>query len=225
MMIPGVDTTWEVLQFHIHTSSEHAIDGHLFGAEMHIVHKDVNSDNLAVVGYFLEPSLTDPVSFNDLLSEWETQYLGVLSTCQLGNMPISEYSNDPSTVFGVYDLIPPKATIYTYQGSLTTPPCSEIVSWNVVDTPVQLSPRDFNRVIQLVLGYVNPETCELGSVANDQGSTSRPLRPVNGRTITRHCPVGFVEESSANPNEAGSSGAALPLLSYAAIVGGLAMLM
>ena len=31
------------------------------------------------------------------------------------------------------------AAYYTYQGSLTTPPCSEIVRWLLLDTPVELS--------------------------------------------------------------------------------------
>ena len=36
-------------------------------------------------------------------------------------------------------LLPEKQTYYSYQGSLTTPPCSEVVRWLLLDTPVELS--------------------------------------------------------------------------------------
>jgi len=54
IQIPGVDGTYEALQFHIHLSSEHTIDGEYFGAELHIVHKQTDGDRYAVVGMMLD---------------------------------------------------------------------------------------------------------------------------------------------------------------------------
>ena len=48
------DRSFELLQFHFHTPSEHAINGERFAAEMHLVHKDA-SGNLAVIGVMIKP--------------------------------------------------------------------------------------------------------------------------------------------------------------------------
>jgi len=48
-------------------------------------------------------------------------------------------------------LIPPNTDVfYTYKGSLTTPPCSEVVTWIIFATPVPISFRQvctFNCVL------------------------------------------------------------------------------
>jgi Eukaryotic-type carbonic anhydrase len=89
--------------------------------------------------------------------------------------------------------------MYTYSGSLTTPPCSEIVSWNVVDRPLQISVRDYRRLTSLILDFVSPDTCMSGTVASPSGSKGRPFSPLNGRTITRHCPAPTKGNGGAQP--------------------------
>jgi carbonic anhydrase len=39
-----------------------------------------------------------------------------------------------------YALLPADHTAYRYYGSLTTPPCTEIVNWVVFQQPVMVSP-------------------------------------------------------------------------------------
>jgi carbonic anhydrase len=62
--IPGIDGIYEALQFHVHASSEHTIDGSYFDAELHIVPKATNSNRYAVVSFVIDPSA--PVYFRPL---------------------------------------------------------------------------------------------------------------------------------------------------------------
>ena len=93
----------------------------------------------------------------------------------------------PDSFFNPYALIQTNYSVYTYSGLLTAPPCSEIVTWNVVDTPLLISNHDFMRLTGLILDYINVETCAKGTVASPAGSTGRPLSSRNGRKITRVC--------------------------------------
>lgn len=87
--------------------------------------------------------------------------------------------------------------MYFYSGSLTTPPCSEIVTWNVVDQPISISVREYTAITNLILDYVNPETCIPASISSPSGYTARPTQPLNGRTVLRKCP--FVELDGEEP--------------------------
>lgn len=198
MKIPGVEGIFEVLQFHIHMSSEHSFDGKFFGAELHIVHKERDGNRLAVVGLFIMPSATEshPI-FNDLLMEFDVFTDEAYLKCNKTMLPhwwqangADNYRDDyASSRLNVYDLIPEGSTFYNYAGGLTTPPCSEIVEWNVVDTPVEITVSQFNDLSSLILNYVDGETCEFSTVADpDSGSTSRPPQDLNGRSVRRICP-------------------------------------
>lgn len=43
----------ELLQFHFHTPSEHALNGKRFAMEAHLVHREVGTDNLTVLGVMI----------------------------------------------------------------------------------------------------------------------------------------------------------------------------
>jgi len=236
MKIPGEPNTWEAVQFHIHAGSDHAIDGEYFGADMHVVHREVGGRRYAVLGYFIEPSSPSDVPvFEELLSRWEATEATTLEQCAITTSNADSNLNEvqsreddgqrnrslganaksrnlPQT-FNVYELLPDSYSIYTYDGSLTTPPCSEVVYWNVVDTPISVSVREFLRLTNLILDYVDPATCESASLSAPSGFTARPLQPVNGRKINRHCSAaddggstvgtGIVSGSSSSSSSAG----------------------
>lgn len=204
MLIPGFDNAWVALQFHIHAGSDHALDGANFGADMHVVHKEVNSDRLAVLGLFLDPTSPEGGQFADVIPGWKKVKAATLLNCtatnktsttttqSLGNRSrhLGKNGRTLQKSFNPYALIPKGATFYNYQGSLTTPPCTQGVTWNVVDTPVSISVREYDDLINLILDYVNPKTCAPGTVASPSGYTSRPVQPLNNRTITHICPTG-----------------------------------
>jgi hypothetical protein len=94
-------------------------------------------------------------------------------------------------MFSPYNLLPDGATFYFYDGGLTTPPCSEVVWWNVADKPILITPAQYSQLITLILNYIDPSNCQLGTFAGPAGSTSRPVQELHGRTVKRICPAGF----------------------------------
>jgi carbonic anhydrase len=63
------------------------------------------------------------------------------------------------------DLLPMDRGYYTFAGSLTTPPCSEGVTWFVLKNPSTLS------------------TAEIDRFAHLYPASERPLQPLNGRVV------------------------------------------
>ncbi len=123
---------YDVAQFHYHAPSEHAVDGKLFAAELHIVHKNADG-GLAVVGILL-----DEGTQNDALQPF------------IENLP-AEKSDvaDAGVTINVADLLPAEQTTFRYSGSLTTPPCSEGVNWLVMTTPVEISAEQVGALTSL----------------------------------------------------------------------------
>ena len=118
------EISYSLLQFHLHSPSEHTIDGEAAPMEIHFVHQDPNSGALAVVGILLAADNVENDAYAPIFD----------------NMP-SEVG-EPAALGEAIDLealLPEDRRYFTYQGSLTTPPCSEIVRWLLLDTPVQLS--------------------------------------------------------------------------------------
>jgi carbonic anhydrase len=118
MTVAGKD--YALLQFHFHTPSEHAIDGVRAPMEVHFVHK-AEDGSLAVLGVMLQGggdnSLFDAV---------------------MGAAP----KEKAEVALGAADaggLLPASTSYFRYQGSLTTPPCSETVLWTVLKDPVVVS--------------------------------------------------------------------------------------
>jgi carbonic anhydrase len=113
---------YELVRFHFHHRSEHTVDGADFPLEMHLVHASADGA-LAVVGVFLAEG-----GANEALAP------------VFGQMP--EESGPAAMVEGTVDaaaLLPERRTTWRYRGSLTTPPCSEGVSWLVMTEPLTAS--------------------------------------------------------------------------------------
>jgi len=107
---------------HFHTPSEHYIDGAPYPMEVHFVHK-ANDGALAVVGVMLKVGDHNPV----IEGIWQ-------------NVPqVGESKNVEGVEINVADLLPVDKGYYAYDGSLTTPPCSEGVKWHVMKDPIELS--------------------------------------------------------------------------------------
>lgn len=86
-----------------------------------------------------------------------------------------------------YDIWP-TIYFYRYRGQITYPPCSEIVSWRVLDEPLLISRRQFKQLARLLESYTDEDTCTNDSMTSPKGETYRPLQKFNPQhqNIT-HC--------------------------------------
>lgn len=113
---------FKLLQFHFHAPSENHINGKSYPLEVHLVHAD-SQGNLAVVAVMFEQGKT-----NSLLAKaWQDMPSHVGEQHQLTNL------------INVDELLPINRDYYRFNGSLTTPPCSEGVRWLVMKNAVTAS--------------------------------------------------------------------------------------
>merc|ERR1711971_973047 len=112
--------------------SEHTINRKRFPMDLHLVHRSKNGKGLAVIAFQFEVSS----EYNQALSPItdQAEYLvqaGFTSSAQTG-----------FRYFSLWSLISPvlaHSGYFTYLGSLTTPPCSESVTWIVFREPLPAS--------------------------------------------------------------------------------------
>lgn len=143
MLFEGIP--YELLQFHFHTGSEHQLNGKQYPMEIHLVHKDAATGNLAVIGVFFKEGN-------------ENTFLEKLGT----TLPMENERISKTEVLNVADILPMNGSYFTYGGSLTTPPCSEIVSWVLMENPVEASPQQIERFHNVLEDNYRP----LQSLAN-----------------------------------------------------------
>ena len=128
----GLPDVFYLIQFHFHwgynafQGSEHTINGMKYPLEVHFVHRAQFSNTLAVLGVLFDRQRDDNPHLNDLLSALNRT---------VNNTVTFEQSLDLSR------LLPssPTPRFYRYNGSLTTPPCTEGVIWTLLTRTVPIS--------------------------------------------------------------------------------------
>ena len=130
---------YELLQFHFHHPSEHLLAGKPFDLECHFVHKS-SAGNLAVVGVFVTPGARNAAlqSIFDAMPKPD------------GPEPRVAGSSDPA------GLLPKSPGYFRYMGSLTTPPCSEGLTWTVFREPIEASAEQIKQFAQLFPNNARP---------------------------------------------------------------------
>ncbi|WP_443191530.1 carbonic anhydrase [Pseudomonas indica] len=139
---------YELLQFHFHTPSEEKVAGMAFPMVAHFVHKSADGQ-LAVVAVLIKEGHENP---------------GLAKV--LAALPTKEGESHPLEVqLNPADILPPQHGYYAFTGSLTTPPCSENVRWQVLKQPIELSHK------------------QIVSFQHLYPMNARPTQPLNGRKI------------------------------------------
>ena len=143
------DRTYSLKQFHFHHPSEEHVNGHGYAMVAHLVHAD-SAGNLAVVAVLLAKGAENPL----LATLWKN-----LPAEKGKTVDVSGVTIDVST------LLPADHGYYTFAGSLTTPPCSEGVTWYVLKSQSTIS------------------SAEVASFAKIYPKNARPIQPLNGRQL------------------------------------------
>jgi len=112
---------YQLLQYHFHHLSEHTVDGKHAKMEVHFVHQSEAGD-LLVIGALIEEGEAN-AAIADVWSRIPAA----------GKKVKGDTALDPAT------MIPTKQGAFRYKGSLTTPPCSEVVTWHVMAEPITAS--------------------------------------------------------------------------------------
>lgn len=136
-MIGG--TKFDLLQFHFHHPSEHLLAGKPFDLECHFVHRSSAGD-LAVVGVFVKPGASNAAlqAIFDAMPKTE------------GPEQRAGGSIDPAA------LLPKSTSYFRYMGSLTTPPCSEGLTWTVFREQIEASADQIKQFAQLFPNNARP---------------------------------------------------------------------
>lgn len=144
-------TKFELKQFHFHAPSENLIKGKSYPMEAHLVHADSNG-NLAVVAVMFEAGGENQA----LAKAW-------------AQMPDKAGINSTlNTTIAVDDVLPSVRDHYRFNGSLTTPPCSEGVRWLVLKKSI---PASMDQIEQFAHAIHHPN--------------NRPIQATNARLILK----------------------------------------
>ena len=140
---------YQLLQFHFHAPSEHTVAGKSFDMEMHLVHAS-GDGTLAVVGALIG-SGKENTAFNPI---W-------------AHLPATpgQAQSIADVNFNADELLPSARQAYRYEGSLTTPPCSEGVKWFVLKSPIEMSEAQIAAFKAII------------------DNNNRPIQPLNGREL------------------------------------------
>ena len=142
------DGDYVLRQIHWHTPSEHLLDGRSFPMEMHLVHAR-GTGEFAVAGIFYE------------LGDADDPLQRLIDAVPPGTAGATD-----DVDLAAADFTPGGTGCYAYRGSLTTPPCSEVVSWLIMRERRTLSDAQLARLREFT-----------------GGGNNRPVQPLNERPI------------------------------------------
>jgi carbonic anhydrase len=124
---------YKLAQFHFHTPSEHQFNGQNYEMELHLVHKDADG-KIAVLGVMIQEGEENKslAAVWDILPKEETEK--------------DIFLNEPVDLKA---LLPEDRTAFHYDGSLTTPPCTEEVKWIVFEKSIEMSKEQIEAFRQI----------------------------------------------------------------------------
>ena len=145
--------TYDLVQLQFHAPSEHRIRGKPADAEIHLIHRNA-SGQLAIIAVLLRVGMEDDA----LRLLWDN-----LPSVTGAHKTIEERIQ-------LERILPSNRRTFRYDGSLTYPPCSEIVTWLVMRDSMHISAK------------------QLAGFSAMFGNNNRPVQPLNQRTVIQDTP-------------------------------------
>lgn len=150
---------YNLKQMHWHSPSEHRLNGEQFAAELHLLHQ-ADDGSLSIIAILLQLGDPDPLleKLQEKLKELANEKCGGDEEAHLaiGNLDTRHLRKKTRKY-------------YRYQGSLTTPPCTENVVWSLLGKVRTVSKEQVEALkAPLDAAYKN---------------NARPAQPLNGRKI------------------------------------------
>ncbi|RZT41209.1 carbonic anhydrase [Cupriavidus agavae] len=142
------DGEFDLLQFHFHSPSEVTFDGRAYPLTAHFVHRNA-AGQLAVVAVLFRQGANNPI------------LAPVFSA-----LPHDRGDRNKIERLNVSELLPVSRNYYAFDGSLTTPPCTEGVKWYVLREPVEASAG------------------QIAAFREIYPMNARPTQPLHGRAVT-----------------------------------------
>jgi carbonic anhydrase len=139
---------YNLVQLHFHHPSEEQVNGESFELVAHLVHED-SEHHKAVVAVLFHTANSNPLV--------KTLFTSIPN--EKGKERVT------SKMINAVDLLPSSRAYFTFSGSLTTPPCTEGVTWFVLRTPMTLS------------------RAELALFSERYPHNARPIQALNSRRI------------------------------------------
>lgn len=170
-------------QFHMHTPSEHRIGEEYFPLEIHMVHEGVaDPSSLAVISVLFDIASAGEESL-DLISALGPEVAKIATPgtkSPLAGLPFESLINHVQTT-----------PLFTYTGSLTTPPCAEGLTFLITQQPMKIDVDSFNTIKKAIKFNARYTQNTLGSdnliaVAQLAGTAEQlipgdiPLAGING---------------------------------------------
>ncbi|GAB0493689.1 hypothetical protein MMPV_004974, partial [Pyropia vietnamensis] len=171
--------TYSLVNVHAHAPAEHHVNGRTFPLELHFVHiaPGVPHPRIAVVSVLFELSSTPNLLLTRLLDAQ-------------GNAHGGE-TNSTVGITGVEwgTVERPESGFCQWEGSLTTPPCSEDLAWFMEMSAQPVTQEQVDRFRE----YRTQQT------GLDERGNNRPLQATNGRKVTCYGPVGNIVGTNPPP--------------------------
>ena len=153
------DLDFDLLQFNLHSPSEHKINERSYDAEIQFIHAAHGGSKLMNIGILLEISGdTDNAFVKELLD-------GIIQDETYGSVTLTTAYDDFIDANGL--------KWFNYHGGLTAPPCSEIVDWWVSAKPLHISQHQYDEIIHMQLAFMR----------SDHSKNNRPVQSLNGRVV------------------------------------------